>query len=83
MLFELPFLGKEEKEAQIAQIKKKQKKKIYMNPFTEGTFDGRSLYLCYLSFLFRGSFGSAVGRDAVHRSAGRRRRIRTGSNPTP
>ena len=29
-----------------------------------------------------GSFGSAVGRDLVHRNARRRRRIRTGSNPT-
>ena len=29
-----------------------------------------------------GSFGSAVGRDDVHRNARRRRRIHTGSNST-
>ena len=60
----------------------KTKEKTIYAPYTEGYCDGRSLYLCYLSFLFWGSFGSAVGREAVHRNARRRRRIRTGSNPT-
>ena len=40
------------------------------------------LLLCYLSFLFWGSLGSAVGKDDVHRNARRRRRIRTGLIPT-
>ena len=39
------------------------------------------LQLCYLSFLFWGSLGSAVGKDDVHRNARRRRSIRMGSNP--
>ena len=47
-----------------------------------GYCDGRNLYLCYLSCLLGGSFGSAVGKDAVHRNARRRRHICTGSNPT-
>ena len=51
-------------------------------PLYGGYCDGRSLYLCYLSFPFGGNFGSAVGRDDVHRNGRRRRRIRTGSNPT-
>ena len=51
-------------------------------PLYGGYCDGRSVYLCYLSFLFGGSFGSAVGRDAVHRIARRLDRIRAGSNPT-
>ena len=55
----------------------------YINePLYGGYCDGRSLCLCYLSFLFGGSFGSAVGMDAVYRNGRRRRPISTDSNPT-
>ena len=68
------------KEAQIADIE-------YIHHSTLHTHhhlvsDGCTLYLCYLSFLFGGSFGRAVGRDNIHRNATWRRRIHRVSNPT-
>ena len=63
-------------------IQGKLKLKLHMSPYTEGTVKA-VIFICAIwASFFGGSFGSAVGRGADLCNARRRRRIRTGSNPT-